>query len=92
MPIPSKLKISRRITYEVLYCDDLGKDTLGECRFDKKQIVIKSGLSKEEELLTFIHEGFHALDHEHKLGLTHKVIYRLEKASLGIIKLNRWNK
>lgn len=88
----SKIRISPRINYEVVYSTDLGPDILGECRFDKKQIVIKIEQSDEELKKTLIHEIMHAICDTYKIDISHSAIYKLEKAVLNLIKLNKWLK
>ena len=44
------------------------------------KIFIRSNLSHESTLSTFIHEVLHGLDSEYDLELEHKLIYKLETA------------
>lgn len=68
-------------TYEVLYIDEFkdGK-TLGETRFDPKQIVIKNGLTPKMTVITFLHECFHSASEEFGIGLTENQVLSLEKS------------
>jgi hypothetical protein len=66
------------------------ENTLGECRFEYKQICLKKNQSDSEILKTLIHEMFHAMEFEYKIQLPHKAIYGLEDAVYKILKLNKW--
>lgn len=91
MKIPGKVRIKSRSSYEVLFVPGFeDKKTLGECRFDTKQIVLSTNQTPEELSKTFIHELSHAIDVGYGLGLTHSQIYKLENAILKVLKLNRW--
>lgn len=80
--IPNMFKASSKATYEILWTEDfLTGDTLGETRFDPKQIVIKNGQSDKETVLTLVHECYHALSEEYDIGLTETQVRKLEKAS-----------
>lgn len=93
MEIPSKVRITRRIHYEVLWVQEFHNcpDTLGECRPNEKQIVLKVGQTPDQLLKTFIHEVFHAFKFEYpslkKLG--HREIYGLELPIYNFLKLNK---
>ena len=67
--------------------------TLGECRFDQRQIALKKGMSERETIKSFIHEILHALQHERGISrtdLTHKGIYDLEGALYYLVFHNDW--
>lgn len=85
--IPPSFKIKGK-TWEVLWVDDFadGK-TWGETRFDKKQVVIKNGLSPKLTVHTFIHELFHVISDETKANLTEKQVLALEKATPYLLEL-----
>ena len=86
----SKIRINSRVTYEVVYSTDLGPGILGECRFSDKQIVVRLDQSKDELMKTLIHEVMHAVAETNKIDLKHRDIYKLEKAFLNLIRLNKW--
>jgi len=67
--------------YEILYTEDFkdGK-TLGETRFDPRQILLKANESDRETFHTYIHELLHAVSEEYKIGLTEGQVRKLEKS------------
>lgn len=84
--IPAKVKFGKN-TYEVLWVDSFPNEkTLGETRFDVKQIVLKTGDSAKETVHTYYHECIHALEHEYKVGLTETQVLALEKSLKDILK------
>ena len=91
MKIPSHIKIKNKIVYEVVWVDKF-KDTeqLGECRFDTKQILIKTGMSHKQTVKTFLHECTHAFCFERKIDISHKAVYQLEDAIYYLIFHNKW--
>jgi hypothetical protein len=90
--LPSRVRITQRIAYEVVYVETFqNPNVLGECRFDSKQIVIKSGQSPRETRKTLIHEIYHAMSFETpKLNLTEAQVLALEKATDRVLRLNDW--
>lgn len=89
--IPSHVRITNNVTYEVLYSDEIVQDNnrLGECRPYSKQILIKTNQSPTEKFQTFIHEVLHAISFENKhLNLTEKQVRILEKSLYKMLKLN----
>lgn len=91
MKLPHHIKIKNKVSYEVLHIDEF-KDprTLGECRYDSKQIVLKKGQSQRQEIQSLIHEILHAVSFERGIDLPHKSIYELEVALYYIIFHNKW--
>lgn len=74
--------------YEVLYTEDFkdGK-TLGESRFEEKQIVIKKGLSAKETLHVFFHELLHVSSNSVNANLTENQVLAMEKDLTFWLKL-----
>lgn len=89
--IPARVKIKNRVTYEVVWVDSF-KDAgvLGECRFDSKQIALKSDESERETFKTFVHEVLHAMEFERGIKIPHKAIYQLEDAVFYLLFHNVW--
>jgi hypothetical protein len=90
--IPSRIRITRTVTYEIVWCEDFlnDKKQLGECWFEGKQIKINKNQSPTETFKTFIHEALHAIQFEYpELKLTHSQIYKLEEILFRILKLNK---
>lgn len=90
--IPSKVRITRTISYEVVYIEDfVGENFVyGECRHDSKQIVLNKNQPPSELFSTFIHELMHAISFETKdMNLTEKQVMKLERALLRVLKLNK---
>lgn len=90
MKIPAFVKITRRVTYEVIWVDDFADgETLGECRYATKQIALLKSMKPVEMWMTFIHEVLHALSFHNDVGLTERQVLNLEK---GIERMLRANK
>lgn len=51
----------------------------------RQLILIAYGQGQFSRISTLIHELLHAVDTEHKVGLTHKQIYKLEKALFSLL-------
>ena len=94
MKIPTKVRITSKITYEVVWTDLIGNDpkTLGECRMDSRQILLKNGQSKTEAEKTFLHECLHAVEFESGISIPHNTVEVLEKGLYRVLKLNGWLK
>lgn len=89
--IPARLKIKNKVVYEIVWVDSFtDPDVLGECRFDSKQIAMKSGLSERETYKTLIHEVLHAMEFERGIKISHKAIYQLEDAVFYLLFHNDW--
>lgn len=88
--IPTTIRITSKVKYHVVWADIIGEneDTLAECRYEEKQIIIKTGQSETENWKCFIHEVFHALEFEYRIPIPHKIVYLLEEAVFKLIKLN----
>jgi len=79
---------TKKGSYETLYTEDFkdGK-TLGESRFDPKQIVLKKGLTDKELVHVFFHELIHVSSDSTGAGLTENQVLALEKDLLFWIKI-----
>ena len=90
--IPARIKIKNRVVYEIVWVDSF-KDpkTLGECRFDARQIALKTGQSDRETLKTLIHEILHAIDYERGIPIRHRTVYQMETAIYYILFHNDWS-
>lgn len=85
--IPTHIQISRTGIYEILWCKQFeNENTLGETRFDRKQIVLKEGQSPKETVSTLLHEVYHAASEEYEIGLTENQVIALEKGVYYLIK------
>jgi len=84
--IPSRVKI-KQAEYEILYTEEF-KDgrTLGETRFNTKQIVLKTNETDFETFHTYIHEVLHAVSDEYDINLTEKQVRKLEKSLTDWLK------
>lgn len=79
--IPSHIQAGRNGLYEVVWVESFkDNDTLGETRFDPKQIAIKLGQTNKETVATLFHEFFHAVSHEYDINLTESQVKSLEKS------------
>lgn len=70
-------------TYRVLFVKNMTH--LGETDWAKRTIKIRAGMSKNETFRTFIHELLHFLEFSWPIKITHKQVYKLEKAIFQLI-------
>jgi hypothetical protein len=84
--IPTHIKI-KQSEYEIVWVEDFkdGK-TLGETRFNTKQIVLKTNETDNETFHTYVHEVLHAVSDEYDIGLTEKQVRKLEKSLTDWLK------
>lgn len=86
--IPHRVRIKNKIWYEVLYISDFkDQKTLGETRFETKQIVIKTGLSPKMTVSTFFHEVLHAISFEYDVDLTENQVLNIENSVSYLLPL-----
>lgn len=91
MKIPGFVKIKNKVVYEIVWVDEFkDADTLGECRFEPKQIALKNGLKNKLEFKCFAHEVLHAVCEERGIDISHKAIYQLEEAIYYLLFHNDW--
>lgn len=90
--IPSSIRLKSKVKYEVVWAEIIGdnENTLAECRYESRQILIKIGQSETDNWKAFIHEVIHALEFEYRIPIPHKITYLLEEAVFKMIKLNGW--
>jgi len=90
--IPTKVRITRKISYEVVYTDDYVAEQklLGQCRPEPAyQIVIYNKQSDTEKYKTFLHETIHAINFETEgLNMTENQVAALEQGLFRVLKLN----
>lgn len=94
--IPARIRITARITYNILWTDEFKNEKqLGECDYENRQIVILKGLNPRQAYLVFIHEVLHAISHHHleskkrRYALTENQVEELETAIGKIAKYNK---
>lgn len=75
--LPSKVKVGPGVHYDVLFSTDL-KDALGITDFNKKQIIVLTGQTDRQTVLTLFHEYLHALGDAHNVGLSEVQVTKLE--------------
>jgi hypothetical protein len=90
--IPSRVRITGRTSYDVVFQERIADDPecLGLCDPEKRTITLKLGLADSELLKTFVHECLHALSAEHGFDLPHRTVYALEECLVRMLKLNGW--
>jgi hypothetical protein len=89
--IPSRIKIKNKVAYEIAWVDEFKEpNTVGECRFDERQIAMKTKQSEKEQFKTFVHEVLHAVCEERGIKISHRAIYQLEDALFYILFHNDW--
>ncbi len=76
--IPSRVQISSKVWYTVLWIEEFPGDTVGEMCKETKQIRLKLGQTNKEKVLTYLHEILHAAADENGIGLTEKQVSVLE--------------
>lgn len=62
--------------------------TLGLFDPNRREILVKVGLSQDETLKTILHEVVHAIEEEYDVNLPHKHVYRLEEALFDFMCAN----
>lgn len=85
--VPHRIQIKKNVFYEVVYIDDFadGK-TMGEARFNERQIVIKRGLSPKNTIVTFLHELTHVASYEYGIDLTENQVLATEGFYYYVLK------
>jgi len=87
--IPSKVYITPKIFYSVLWVSEFKDETqVGECRANEKQIILKMNEDSKDTVSTFIHEVVHAQNFEYNIKLTERQVIALEHAELNRRILN----
>lgn len=88
--IPAKVRITKDISYEVLWVDSFPKDSMqvGECRQGPQQIVLRKGSPPTETFKTYLHELYHSISFENDINLTEAQVTKLEEATFRVLKLN----
>ncbi|NJO65353.1 MAG: hypothetical protein HC836_46855 [Richelia sp. RM2_1_2] len=85
--LPSKIQVSSNTKYEVLTIKEFKEsDTMGETRFEARQIVLKQGLPAKDQVETFFHELLHAFSDEYGINLTERQIINMEYMLPYLIK------
>lgn len=85
--IPNRIQINKKDYYEVLWVDGFTNDqTLGETRYDVKQIVLKKNLSPKLTIVTFMHELVHCFFTEYGIALTESDVLKTEKFFYYLLK------
>ncbi len=85
--IPNKVQLSKKGEYEIVWVESFKQtDVVGETRFDRKQIAIKTKMSAKNTVITYLHEVAHGISAEHEVELTENQILALEKSLYYLIK------
>jgi hypothetical protein len=85
--IPPRVQVAKNVYYEICWVDAFrSPETLGETRFDTRQILIKLGMSPKETVTTYLHELGHALSAEYNANLTEAQVLALESALYFMLK------
>lgn len=92
MKIPNKIRITQKITYEIVYQDEIKSDPdcIGLCDPNTKHIYIKNGLSKTGRIKCLLHEICHAIFDENEIKINHSEIYKIEESLFKFLKLNKF--
>jgi hypothetical protein len=85
--IPNKVQLAKGEEYEIVWVESFKQeDVVGETRFDRKQIAIKSKMSAKNTVITYLHEVAHGISAEHEIDLTENQILALEKGLYYLLK------
>lgn len=91
MKIPARVRIKHNCVYEVVTIKSFADgETMGECRYDDKQIVILEGMTDTQTAKTFLHEVLHAIQYEYQAGITESQVRKLEDGIWRVLRLNKW--
>lgn len=92
MNIPSRIRIKKKIWYEIVYADVVKNDPEcdGYCDGNSRQIILKIDQDNENMIKTLIHEIFHAIQFEYRIPIPHSLISKLENAVYSFLTLNGW--
>lgn len=75
--------------YRVAYCAKIEQsDDLGYCDTEAAVLYIKDGQTYEASLSTLFHEIMHAFEHEYRIKISHRAVYKLENAILALLSQN----
>ncbi len=92
LKLPSKIKLSNKISYDVLFSECIGTD-LGQCQKchceSVRQIVINPKQPHSEQVKTLIHEVLHAIEIEANEPVPHKYIELFEFGLYEVLRLNK---
>jgi len=99
MKIPSKVRITSKISYKVKFVKEVDPEydkknqdrTLGLCSNDDKTIYLKEGMSQKQTRETFYHELCHAIEFCYGIKIPHQLIYELEHPLERLHFLNKWS-
>lgn len=70
-------------TYKIVFVNNL--PDLGETNAVTRTIKIRAGMSKNETFRTVLHEILHFIEFSWPINLTHKQVYKLEKAIFQLL-------
>jgi hypothetical protein len=80
MEIPKSIRVAG-YDYSIGFLDEVTSDDgecCGTCDFNKYEIKISKRLTKQQQLSTFIHEYFEAVNHVYGINLKHNQIEAIE--------------
>lgn len=87
--IPFSVQVHHNEFWEVVWVDDFPDgETIGECRYDQKQIAIKKNMSNKLSVITYLHECGHLFSDKTMANLTEAQILALENSFYYILKPN----
>lgn len=85
--VPHKVQISRDVFYDVLWQDKVAEGFLyGQTDYEKRQIILETGMSNKQTVCTFLHELAHAVSGVYDVGLTETQVQALEKSIYYLLK------
>lgn len=87
---PTKIRITRKVSYRVVWVAKFEEEVYGETDKDAKTITIEMGLSPKKTKQTLIHEIFHAIEEEYGIAIPHFLIRLLEEPIYKLLTLNKW--
>jgi hypothetical protein len=86
---PKEIKIGDEV-YQIKFVNKVFGEarTAGMCDPEKRIIHIKRGQSLTETFNTFVHEVLHAFEFEYNIRISHRAVYKLERAISDLLMCN----
>lgn len=86
--IPIQVQIDTGVFYDILWATEFKHHLVGKTIPEYRQIILKTGETPKETVLTYLHEVIHAVSDAYGIGLTENQVLALESAIKHILKPN----
>lgn len=87
---PDKIRITKDISYKVLFTSKMKEGILGECCPENMVITLRKGMSRRRSLEVLVHEVFHALEFSNRFFIPHGITDQIDKPIVRLLILNGW--